>query len=182
MGTANWSRAAATTNFDLVATLSGSVPAAGGVASVIERDMAGGRVDGALGGAVVSPLNARSSMEAFLQTSGAKRVVVISEELRDAEFLGAMTDAAGRGVEVVVAAPPKEATPHGAQRCQASRYVHAKVMLALGAGGEPIAMFIGSENLSRQSLDQNRELGVFLGAAAATQLRQVLAGATTGCL
>lgn len=60
--------------------------------------------------------------------------------------------------------------------------MHAKVMLALGAGGEPIAMFIGSENLSRQSLDQNRELGVILGAVAATQLRQVVAGATTGCL
>ncbi len=122
-------------------------------------------------------------MESFLQTSGAKRVVVTSEELRDVEFVGAMTAAAGRGVAVTVAAPSTEVTPSGVKRCATSRsYVHAKVMLALGPGGEPLSMFIGSENISPQSLDRNRELGVILGATAAAQLRQVLAGATAGCL
>jgi phosphatidylserine/phosphatidylglycerophosphate/cardiolipin synthase-like enzyme len=51
--------------------------------------------------------------------------------------------------------------------------MHAKVMV-VWRQGEPVAAFLGSENLSRTSLDRNREIGVLLGPAGARQVADAL--------
>jgi phosphatidylserine/phosphatidylglycerophosphate/cardiolipin synthase-like enzyme len=51
----------------------------------------------------------------------------------------------------------------GAQvRYMSKPYVHAKIVLADGK-----TAFVGSENISHQSLDLNREVGLFLSGPAA---------------
>ena len=47
-------------------------------------------------------------------------------------------------------------------RAMRKPYVHAKIFVADGQTG-----FLGSENISSQSLDGNRELGLFLSQPAA---------------
>ncbi len=65
----------------------------------------------------------------------------------DKEYDGAFTELEGAGVKVVTYAR------------DASLYIHAKVILA--DYGKPTAsVFIGSENFSNASLNENRELGI----------------------
>lgn len=176
VGTANWSASALTKNADLVALLPAGSGLARQVAQVIRADTGGGGVPRfsdrlAPPQAVVSPVNARALLTAFVAQPG-DRLLVTSEELRDAPLLDRLRDAAGRE-RVDVAAPGEEPTPAGTHRCSSTLYMHAKVMV-LWRQGQPAAAFLGSENLSQTSLDRNREIGVALGPAGAREVAGAL--------
>lgn len=114
---------------------------------------------------VVSPTNARQSLLALVH--GADRSLdVYAEVIRDPELLDALIDARRRGVEVRLLVSPsadnaadrvKLAREGIAIRLMSSIYVHAKLIIADGARA-----FVGSQNISATSLDQNRELGIIV--------------------
>jgi hypothetical protein len=79
---------------------------------------------------------------------------------------------------VDVAAPDTEKTPAGADRCESQLYMHGKVMI-LWRGGRPALAFLGSENLSTQSLDRNREMGVIEGPSVANAIWTALQAVLT---
>jgi cardiolipin synthase A/B len=112
---------------------------------------------------VVSPTNAREQLLALVR--GARvSLDVYAEVLRDPQLLDALAAAAERGVRVRIiisptadfAAEVAELAASGVEiRLSSSLYIHAKLIVADGERA-----FIGSQNLSATSLDQNRELGI----------------------
>lgn len=112
---------------------------------------------------VVSPTNARQELLALVQ--GAQRSLdVYAEVLRDPEMLDSLIAAAARGVRVRIVVSPspdfaaeRERLAAGGVeiRLMSNLYVHAKAIIADGERA-----FVGSQNLSATSLDQNRELGI----------------------
>lgn len=117
---------------------------------------------------VVSPLNSRATL-AGLIGDARTGLLVEDEEMYDASSEVALIAAARRGVDVRVLLPPPGATGgYGADarrlasggvrvRYLAAPYVHAKLVIADGRLG-----FVGSENFSAASLDENREVGLVL--------------------
>jgi len=176
VGTANWSASASTKNLDLVLVLPGSDPAAQQISQVVAADATRAAAPPppqqlAPGVAVISPFNSRALLSAFIDQPG-ERLLVTSEELRDPAAVSAISRAAGAR-RVDVAAPTTEQTPSGAHRCTSPLYMHGKVMI-LWRSGQPALAFLGSENLSTQSLDRNREIGVIEGPAMAAALWSAL--------
>ncbi len=122
---------------------------------------------------VWSPDNARAKLLALIR--GARRTLVVyNEEMQDRELETALGQAARRGVGVRVLISPGEggsdANAPGRERIARagvevrllkSPYIHAKALVA-DVGGAGAIAFVGSENISTSSLDQNRELGVLL--------------------
>jgi phosphatidylserine/phosphatidylglycerophosphate/cardiolipin synthase-like enzyme len=115
---------------------------------------------------VVSPTNSRPALLALI--GGAERTLdVYAEVVRDPEFMAALTDAARRGVAVRVVMSPGEerqlvelrqlAEAGVAVRLVPSPYIHAKLFLVDGRRA-----FVGSQNMTATSLDQNRELGLIV--------------------
>jgi phosphatidylserine/phosphatidylglycerophosphate/cardiolipin synthase-like enzyme len=117
---------------------------------------------------VVSPVNARARISAFI--AGARSTLLVEdEEMYDQQSENALIAAAQRGVNVEVVLPQ----PSGASsadldvsrllqggvhvRYISNVYMHAKMMVADGH-----LAFVGSENFSATSLDQNRELGILI--------------------
>ncbi len=85
-----------------------------------------------------------------------------AEEIYDAASIQALADATRRGVRVrIVYAGLGDAeglSGIGAQVARvASPYIHAKAIVADGA-----ILFVGSQNVSATSLDQNREVGLLM--------------------
>jgi cardiolipin synthase len=114
---------------------------------------------------VVSPTNARAELLALAQ-SAQSSLDLYAEVLRDPEMLEALAAAVERGVRVrlIVSPGPDNAEARAALaaagvevRLASSLYVHAKVIVADG-----MRAFVGSQNLSATSLDQNRELGIIV--------------------
>ncbi|MFN8594306.1 MAG: phospholipase D-like domain-containing protein [Thermomicrobiales bacterium] len=114
---------------------------------------------------VVSPTNARAALRDLI-VSAETSLDIYAEVLRDPELLGAMTDAAARGVQVrlLVSPGPDNADARAALaaagvqvRLLSNLYIHAKLIIADGK-----RVFVGSQNLSATSLDLNRELGIIL--------------------
>jgi cardiolipin synthase len=118
---------------------------------------------------VVSPDNARMRLMALIGQAS-RQLDLESEEVQDPGLDQALTAAARRGVTVrVVLSPPAsgpDSNAKGVQQLQAGGvqvhsmrkpYVHAKIFVVDGQ-----TAFAGSENISTQSLDGNRELGLFL--------------------
>src|SRR5215217_9307160 len=114
---------------------------------------------------VVSPTNAREQLLALI--AGARvSLDLYAEVLRDPQLLDALAAAAQRGVRVRVIVSPsadfmaevEELTASGVDiRLSRSLYIHAKLVVADGERA-----FIGSQNLTATSLDQNRELGIIV--------------------
>ncbi|HLH25796.1 MAG TPA: phospholipase D-like domain-containing protein [Chloroflexota bacterium] len=125
---------------------------------------------------VWSPDNSRAKTLDVIR--GAKRTLEIyNEEMQDAETEQALAQAAQRQVAVRVLMTgggggndPNEPgrqriSQAGAQvRLIATPYIHAKMILA-DEGASGAGAFVGSENISTASLDQNRELGVLVSDA-----------------
>jgi cardiolipin synthase len=122
---------------------------------------------------VVSPDNARSRLRALVGQAG-RELDVESEEVQDQGMEQELIAAAQRGASVRVVLSPAESGPDanakGVQHLTSGGvqvhymrkpYVHAKILLA-----DRQAAFVGSENMSAQSLDGNRELGLFLSQPA----------------
>ncbi len=125
---------------------------------------------------VVSPVNARSKLTALI--NGAKQSLHLEEEeMEDPQIIQALTAAAGRGVQVEVVLPNSSSDDQGAQQLtqggvkvtrvddtNGGLYIHAKIIIADGN-----LAFVGSENISTQSLDQNREIGVLVANSQVIQ-------------
>ncbi len=114
---------------------------------------------------VVSPTNARERLLAIVGDAR-HSLDLYAEVLRDPEMLAALTAAEGRGVDVrLIVSPSEEFATERSDlaaagvdiRLASSLYIHAKLIVADGERA-----FIGSQNLSATSLDQNRELGIII--------------------
>ncbi len=127
---------------------------------------------------VVSPVNSRAKIQALID--GAHKTIDIeAEELSDYKLVGALDSAADRGVQVHIVlanstpsnAESKAMTDlkaHGVKLVTlANPYVHAKSLVADGTSA-----YVGSENFTQNSLDNNRELGII--SSAPTQVNKVL--------
>lgn len=119
---------------------------------------------------VVSPVNSRS---AFTTLIGSARhtLLIEAEEMNDSAIEQALVSAARSGaqIEVILPAPSGSASDSNSQGIAAIKqgnitvredpqlYMHAKIIVVDG-----VKAFVGSENISTQSLDQNRELGILV--------------------
>ncbi len=94
---------------------------------------------------------------------------IYNEEMADGEVMGALLEAAARGVAVRIimtyssewASAFQKLVDGGVQvstySANAKLYIHAKMILV-----DDAQAFVGSENFSETSLDHNRELGIML--------------------
>lgn len=129
---------------------------------------------------VVSPVNARSDFNALIG-SAKHTLLVTGEEMQDSGIEQDLVNAARRGVkvEVILPAPSGSSSDSnsggiatikqgGVQvREDSQLYMHAKIMIIDGKEA-----FVGSENISSQSLDQNRELGIIVSDGHVLQTLQ----------
>jgi cardiolipin synthase A/B len=125
---------------------------------------------------VWSPINARERINAVIN-SATQTLDIYAASTLDDQQIGLMAEAQRRGVSVrVLTSPPRsndgenpaEQDLNVLQRARVkvrllkSPYVHAKVFVADGR-----LAFVGSVNISTQSLDFNRELGLLVSDPAA---------------
>ncbi len=119
---------------------------------------------------VVSPVNARSDFNTLIG-SAKQTLLVTAEEMNDSGVEQALVSAAQHGVKVEVILPAPSGSSSNSTssgiatikqggvtvREDAQLYMHAKIIIVDGKEA-----FVGSENISSQSLDQNRELGIIV--------------------
>lgn len=118
---------------------------------------------------VVSPINSRASFLSLIN-SAQKTLIVEAEEMQDQQVEQALINAAKRGVDVQVILPKPKSSDDRNQKgidlisdsgvkvkLSSKLYMHAKMMVADGEKA-----FVGSENISKASLDRNRELGILI--------------------
>ena len=159
----NLTESAFTTNreFGVVTTRPDAVQAA---AAIFTADWTRG-AEPDPGPLVVSPTNARDQLLALVREARVS-LDLYAEVLRDPEMLEALAAAVERGVHVRILVSPSadfaaemaELAASGVEiRLSSSLYIHAKLIVADGERA-----FIGSQNLSATSLDQNRELGIIV--------------------
>jgi cardiolipin synthase A/B len=115
---------------------------------------------------VVSPVNSRNAFVSLIG-SAHHTLLIEAEEMQDSAIEAALDSAARRGVTVEVILPSsgvdnnqgidaiKQAGIH--VREDPRLYMHAKIIIVDG-----VTAFVGSENISSQSLDENRELGIIV--------------------
>jgi phosphatidylserine/phosphatidylglycerophosphate/cardiolipin synthase-like enzyme len=128
------------------------------------------------GSLVVAPVNARDRLVALI--NGAAHTLDLElEELSDTQVTAALTARADAGVPVRIVLA-NDTTPAAAQQTAITTlkahhvklvslvtpYIHAKAIVADGA-----TVYVGSENLTTNSLLSNRELGIILSTASEVQ-------------
>lgn len=117
---------------------------------------------------VVSPVNARNDFDSLIG-SAKQTLLVTGEEMNDNGIEQDLIKAAQHGVKVEVILPAGSSGGSNGNgiatikqggvtvREDSRLYMHAKIFIIDGSRA-----FVGSENISTQSLDQNRELGIIL--------------------
>jgi cardiolipin synthase A/B len=119
---------------------------------------------------VVSPINSRNDFTTLIN-SARSTLLIEAEEMNDSDIEQALANAAQHGVQVEVILPAASSTSGdsnsqgiatikqgGVQvREDAQLYMHAKIIVV-----DNKVAYVGSENISVQSLDQNRELGIIV--------------------
>lgn len=172
-GTANWTLSAFTSNREYLIEDSDSTDVAQ-LAKLFEADWKrqSPTVDDSR--LVISPVNSRAD---FLSMINAAQhdLVLEAEEMQDPQIEAALGQAAHRGVLVraIVAAPTDahDANAPGRQliaaqgvqvRLLRQPYVHAKDIVVDGHEA-----FVGSENISTSSMDDNREVGLLINDSTA---------------
>jgi cardiolipin synthase len=120
---------------------------------------------------ILSPTNARDAMMSLV--AGAKtRIDVYAEEMYDEKMVRAFIAARKRGVSVRILVPPStdqdqldqidKLTAAGVEvRTLKSPTLHAKMILV-----DDLRVFVGSQNMSANSIEHNREVGLILTEAA----------------
>ncbi|MCL4397918.1 phospholipase D-like domain-containing protein [Patescibacteria group bacterium] len=109
---------------------------------------------------VVSPVNSRAKLTAFI--SGAQKSLDIEMEVvSDDQMVNLLTDKA-KNIPVQILVPnPKDVAnspvPGAQVKSLKKPYPHAKLIIVDG-----VRAYTGSVNLTTQSLDQNRELGILV--------------------
>ena len=134
---------------------------------------------------VVSPVNSRNAFTALIN-SARHTLLIEAEEMNDSNIEQAITNAAQHGVqvEVILPAPSGSSGDSNSQGISAISqggvqvredprlYMHAKIIVVDGK-----IAFVGSENISTQSLDQNRELGIIVSdSSVLNTLQQTFQG------
>ena len=131
---------------------------------------------------VVSPVNARAKLAALI-ASAHHTLYVEDEEMYDTQSENDLIAAAQHGVNVELILPTSAASSSASDvarltqggvhvRYISSPYMHAKLIVADSAEA-----FVGSENFSSTSLDENRELGILLAdTTALSTLDQTFSG------
>ena len=123
---------------------------------------------------IVSPTTSRADLLALIERAQAT-LDVYAEVVRDEEMLAALVAAVERGVRVRLvmsgAAGDDQAEERAALaaagvdlRLLNRRYIHAKMFLV-----DDRELFVGSQNMTATSLDQNRELGVIVTDAGSIE-------------
>jgi len=119
---------------------------------------------------VVSPVNSRSDFTTLIN-SAHKTLLIEAEEMNDTAIEQALANAAQHGVQVqvILPSPQGSSSDSNSQGIAAIKqggvqvredphlYMHAKIIVVDGQKA-----FVGSENISTESLDQNRELGIIV--------------------
>lgn len=112
---------------------------------------------------VVSPNNSRGKLVAYIK-SATKSLDIEMEVLEDGRMIDLLVEKA-KEIPVRTILPPlakvtanKKALDKLKVKTLSSPYIHAKLIVVDGARA-----YLGSVNLSSQSLDQNRELGILVG-------------------
>lgn len=119
---------------------------------------------------VVSPVNSRSAFTNLI-SSAQHTLLIEAEEMNDSTIEQALVNAASRGVqiEIILPAPSGSSSDSNSSGISAIKqgniivredpklYMHAKIIVV-----DRGKAFVGSENISTQSLDQNRELGILV--------------------
>jgi cardiolipin synthase len=122
---------------------------------------------------VVSPINSRNAFTSLI-ASAHSSLLIEAEEMNDSAIEQALISAAQHGVhvQVVLPAPAGSSSDRNSQDISAIKqgsvqvredghlYMHAKIIIVDGK-----TAFVGSENISTQSLDRNRELGIIVSDA-----------------
>ncbi len=123
---------------------------------------------------VVSPVNSRSAFTSLIN-SAQHTLLIEAEEMNDSAIEQALISAVKRGVQIEVILPSASSSASDSNRQGIAAikqsnvtvredpqlYMHAKIIVVDGAKA-----FVGSENISTQSLDQNRELGILVSDTA----------------
>ena len=174
-----------TRDFGIVTTVPAEVAE---MAAVFSADWSGTPIVPKVASMVWSPVNSRTKLMALINDTK-KTLDIYSEELDDPGTLGSMVAAAKRGVKVrliaaVLSGQGKangnaqaitylrngkvnavcKSFPFVAQGVQHQMYIHAK--MALADYRRPNAQaYIGSENFTCVSLDDNRECGIIVSEA-----------------
>jgi phosphatidylserine/phosphatidylglycerophosphate/cardiolipin synthase-like enzyme len=119
---------------------------------------------------VVSPINSRNDFTSLIEHAHTT-LLIEAEEMNDSAIEQSVVKAAQRGVQVEVILPTANTSSSdsnsqgiatikqgGVQvREDPQLYMHAKIIIV-----DSRLAFVGSENISTQSLDQNRELGIIV--------------------
>lgn len=119
---------------------------------------------------VVSPVNSRGAFTTLI-SSAHNTLLIEAEEMNDSMIEQAISAAASRGVHVEVILPSPKGSSYDsnsqgianikqsgvAVKEDSQHYMHAKIIVVDGQKA-----FVGSENISTQSFDQNRELGIIV--------------------
>jgi len=115
---------------------------------------------------VVSPVNSRNAFTTLIE-SAHSTILLEGEEMNDSSIEQALVDASKRGVHIQVILPaPSSGSSDGINTIKQGGvlvkedprlYMHAKIIVVDGRKA-----FVGSENISTQSLDKNRELGIVI--------------------
>lgn len=129
---------------------------------------------------VVSPINSRN---AFTSLIGSARhsILLEGEEMQDSGIEQALLNAAKRGAQVQVILPSatsgsSDSNSEGIITLKQGGvqvkedpllYMHAKIIVVDGQKA-----FVGSENVSAQSLDKNRELGIIVADSSVLSILQ----------
>jgi len=123
---------------------------------------------------VVSPINSRNTFTALIN-SAQHTLLIEAEEMNDSSIEQALINAGRRGVQIDVILPYAKSTSSDSNsqgiatirqngitiREDPQLYMHAKIIVVDG-----VKAFVGSENISTQSLDENRELGIIVSDTA----------------
>ena len=145
-------------------------------AAIFAADWTGG-AEPADGPLIVSPTDSRTELLGLI-TGATRSLDVYAEVVRDEQIVAALEDAESRGVAVrlVVSADSAEndrgrdereqLTDSGAEvrLARGGLYIHAKMLLVDGQRA-----YVGSQNFTATSLDQNRELGIILDDPASIE-------------
>jgi cardiolipin synthase len=114
---------------------------------------------------VLSPNDARSKIENAFNSANSS-IKIWEQSIEDPEIIETLKNAKARGVDVEIITPPLTSTPGNSDavseledsiKVLVNPYVHAKAFII----DNKIA-YIGSNNFTKTSLDQNREAGVFI--------------------
>jgi cardiolipin synthase A/B len=167
---------ATTRDFGIVTTVGTEVME---ISNVFEADWNSKPITPQVASLEWSPVNSRTKLTALINDAQ-NTLDIYCEEAEDPGTLGAMVAAARRGVKVrfMAAVLSGQGKVNGNARgittladggvnavCKSFLYIHAKMVLA-DHGAPRAQAYVGSENFSCVSLDDNRECGIIVSEPA----------------